>query len=180
MKEIGFEVYLTRPIERADLRTCLATILGRNQEVGDTQNQRLVTRHSVNEDRKSRVRFLLAEDNAVNQKVAMKILNNLGYRGDAVSNGREAVEALRRVPYDFVLMDCQMPEMDGYEATQEIRRQESEATRVPIIAMTAHAMKGDREKCLAAGMDDYITKPIRPQILAEVIERWLTKSERTT
>ena len=179
MKEIGFAAYLTRPIKQADLLTCLATILGRNPEESDLQSQPLVTRYSVNEDRKSRVRFLLAEDNPINQKLAMKILNNLGYRGDAVSNGKEAVEAFQQIPYDFVLMDCQMPELDGYEATVEIRRQESGETRVPIIAMTAHAMKGDREKCLTAGMDDYITKPVRPQILAEAIERWLTKPGRS-
>jgi PAS domain S-box-containing protein len=124
-------------------------------------------------------RILIADDNITNQKVALTILKKLGYRADAVATGKETVASLRRVPYDLILMDCQMPEMNGYEATAAIRDPQSAIANreIPTIALTAHAMSGEREKCLAAGMDDYIANPVQPLALAAVIEKWLPASE---
>ena len=123
----------------------------------------------------SKARILLAEDNITAQQVALRILAKLGLRADAVANGAEAVEALASIPYDLVLMDIQMPEMDGLEATRHIRNPNSAARnhRVPIIAMTANAMPGDRQKCLDAQMNDYVSKPVSPQALAAVLQQWL-------
>jgi CheY-like chemotaxis protein len=115
---------------------------------------------------------LVAEDNLVNQKVALKLLESLGCRVDVAANGRQAVEMVTRVPYDIVFMDCQMPEMDGEQATNEIRHQLTHRPRIPIIAMTASAMLGDRERCLAAGMDDYVPKPINKSDLSAALLRW--------
>jgi CheY-like chemotaxis protein/HPt (histidine-containing phosphotransfer) domain-containing protein len=124
--------------------------------------------------------LLLVEDNSMNQLVATKLLTKLGYEVAVAGNGIEALQAMSDAEYDAVLMDCQMPEMDGYAATREIRRREGETRRTPVIAMTAAAMQGDREACLAAGMDDYLTKPIRPDSLAEMLNRWVTPNEPPT
>jgi CheY-like chemotaxis protein/HPt (histidine-containing phosphotransfer) domain-containing protein len=129
----------------------------------------------------SQTRILIAEDNFINQKVALSIVEKLGYRGFAVGNGLEVIEALKSGTYSVILMDCQMPEMDGYETTERIRAATNEDyTSIPVIALTANAIKGDRERCLAAGMNDYLTKPIRTQELAKMLEKWLPKTTHST
>jgi signal transduction histidine kinase len=132
-------------------------------------------RRIINKKGRNPFRLLLADDNIVNQKVAVGLLEKAGIKADAVANGQAAIKALEMIAYDLVLMDMLMPEMDGIEATRQIRNAESKVLnrKVPIIAMTAHAMKGDREKCMAAGMDDYITKPLRPGILFRILEPYL-------
>ena len=174
MEEIGFAAYLTKPVKSAQLRDCLALAIGSKSSTAGGPSVPIITRHSVVEARKQKVRLLLAEDNITNQKVALKILEKAGYRAEAVFNGLEVLAALEKSPYDLILMDVQMPEMDGFEATGAIRRREKEkGGHMPVVAMTAHAMKGDRERCLEAGMDDYLSKPIQPKELIEVIERQL-------
>ncbi len=178
-KRAGIEAYLTKPITQSELYDALATVMGTSYQVADNDpkpDERLVTRHSIREVKaRSRVRVLVAEDNPVNQKVALRMLEKLGYQVDVVGDGREALEALEHSPYAAVLMDVQMPEMDGYEATAEIRRREGEELHTPVIAMTANAMQGDREKVLEAGMDDYVPKPVKSEELDAVLKRWLRK-----
>jgi signal transduction histidine kinase/CheY-like chemotaxis protein/HPt (histidine-containing phosphotransfer) domain-containing protein len=175
MEEIGFAAFLTKPARQSELLDCLTCVLGDTAAAKPAQS--IVTRHTVRELRRGRTRILLAEDNITNQQVALGILKKMGLRADAVANGAEAVKALESIPYDLVLMDVQMPEMNGFEATQHIRNPQSATPNIaiPIIAMTAHAMQGDRERCMEAGMNDYITKPVDPKALAEALERWLPK-----
>jgi signal transduction histidine kinase/HPt (histidine-containing phosphotransfer) domain-containing protein/ActR/RegA family two-component response regulator len=147
------------------------------ESLADSQDRQALTAkdHKPSGARKCAARILLAEDNSTNQQVALAILEMLGYQVDAVANGKEALAALRSFPYDLVLMDCQMPEMSGYEAATLIRDPKSGVCNpnIPIVALTAHAMKGDREECLAAGMDDYITKPVHHTTLAAALAKWL-------
>jgi two-component system sensor histidine kinase/response regulator len=117
--------------------------------------------------------ILIAEDNLINQKVIERMVQKLGYRADLVANGREALDALSQRSYGLVFMDCQMPEMDGFEACREIRSRDLGNTRIPIVAITANAMKGDRERCMAAGMDDYVSKPFKQDDLRAAIEKWI-------
>jgi len=142
---------------------------------------RIITRHTLAEDRKRKARILLAEDNIVNQKVTLKLLERMGYRADVVANGLEALKALETIPYTLVLMDVQMPEMDGIEATLQIRNGKwlIQNPDIPIIALTAHAMKRDREKFIEAGMNDYLAKPIEPDELAKSISRWAPANDGT-
>jgi two-component system sensor histidine kinase/response regulator len=168
---IGIGAYLTKPVDEADLYDCLVEVLG---EGAGKRAPHLVTRHSLRELRPPvAARVLVAEDNEVNQKVAVRILERLGYRVEVAEDGREALEACARTRYDAVLMDGQMPGMDGYEVTRRIRARERDGERLPIIAMTASAMKGDRERCLEAGMDDYVAKPVTPESLEAALRRWV-------
>lgn len=175
MEKIGFSAYLTKPVKMAKLHDCLAMITGANQKATKRRQNNIVTKYSLAELKKQNIRILLAEDNLVNQKVAIKFFGKLGYNVDVVSNGKEAIAALSIEKFDIVFMDCQMPEMNGYDASGEIRNTDSPVLdhHIPIIAMTANAMKGDREKCIKAGMDDYLAKPIKPQELSDMLEKWI-------
>ena len=136
----------------------------------------MITRYSLRDAREpgSSLKVLLAEDNLVNQRLAVRLLEKRGHRVVVASNGLEALAALKKETFELVFMDVQMPEMDGMEATAAIREEEKRSgEHVPVVALTAHAMKGDREKCLAAGMDGYLTKPIRPQELEEILEAYV-------
>ena len=172
-RQAGIEAYLTKPVRQSELYDCLVTVIGEPDEAASA-GAKLVTRHALREKRAAgRSRVLVAEDNPVNQKVAAHLLEARGLRVDLVSNGQEAIEALARAPYRLVFMDCQMPVRDGYETTAAIRAGERGARRTPIIAMTAGALPSDREKCLSAGMDDYIAKPITSAALDGLLGRWL-------
>ena len=169
-RELGIRAYLVKPIRQSELLESICQLL---QKTPQQQAESLVTRHSLREAKK-RQRILLAEDNAVNRTLAVRLLERRGYEVAIAVNGREAVAALEKESFDAVLMDVQMPEMDGFEATAAIRtKEESAGGHMPIIAMTAHALKGDEERCLAAGMDAYVSKPIRTNELFATIERVL-------
>jgi PAS domain S-box-containing protein len=177
MAELGFAGYLVKPARQSDLFDCLAAVLAGAAAAQPVRP--IVTRHAIREMRRGALRILLAEDNITNQQVALGILGKLGLRADAVADGAEAIDALESVAYDLVLMDVQMPQMDGFEATRHVRDPHSAVRNhdIPIIAMTAHAMQGDRQRCLDAGMNDYITKPVSPQALAETLTRWLPSED---
>ena len=181
LRQIGFTGYLTKPVRRAILYDCLVQALtqaGSQRREGERppeEAKAAITPRARRSAAQGSQRILLVEDNATNQLVALSMLEKLGYRAGAVANGLEAIAALRSIPYDLVLMDCQMPEMDGFEATRRIRSGEASVLnpQVPIIAMTAYAMKGDRERCLEVGMDDYVPKPVQLDDVAAALERWL-------
>jgi two-component system sensor histidine kinase/response regulator len=168
-QEVGVAAYLLKPIRQPELREAIARVLGKNEQEGAIP---LVTRFSLQQAREPAafLRVLVAEDNPVNQRLAVRLLEKRGHRVQVAVNGREALQALDRDEFDLVLMDVQMPEMDGVEATAAIREKEKgSGLHLPIIALTANAMKGDREKYLASGMDGYLAKPIRPLELDELL-----------
>ncbi|MEO6203826.1 MAG: response regulator [Mycobacteriales bacterium] len=164
--EAGVAGYLTKPVRSAQLHGVLVTVLGRSAA-------RIKDVVTMEHPAVRGTRLLLAEDNPVNQKVAQLTLQRLGYDVDVVSDGEQALAALASASYDAVLMDCQMPVMDGFAATQELRLREAAGRHTPVIALTASAMASDRERCLEAGMDDYVSKPIRSEDLAVVLQRWV-------
>jgi CheY-like chemotaxis protein len=171
-EQAGIDAFLTKPARLADLYDCLAALL----EPGGDESPGLITesvRYSFTEaPPASKQRLLVVDDNPVNQRVAVRMLEKMGHVVDVADNGIGALAALARVKYDAVLMDCQMPEMDGFEATREIRRREGSDRHTIVIAMTAGAMAGDQEKCLMAGMDAYLSKPVKADKLAEMITLW--------
>jgi len=202
-RQAGISAYLSKPARQSELYNCLAAVMGKT---ADTSSSQLVTRHSLAETKgQFHAHVLLAEDTLVNQEVAREMLKGVGCQVDVVANGLEAVEAVSATSYDLIFMDCQMPEMDGYEATGIIRKKEEKKLkaqsskeegasptgsskptstiqcaasrkRIPIIALTAHAMEGDREQCLTAGMDDFLTKPFTPDKLHTTLKRWLPRA----
>jgi len=181
MESLGCVGYLLKPIKQAQLYSLLETVLG--QPKTQEEKPAFITRHTISELEKRKpanqeIHILLAEDNYINRKVAINLLQRAGYTVDVVENGQRAVEAVKNTPYHLVLMDVQMPEMDGFEATKLIRDHESSVRHTPIIAMTANAMKGDREKCLEAGMDDYVAKPLEPEKVFSAIHRWTQSAPR--
>jgi CheY-like chemotaxis protein len=174
-RELGVAAYLLKPVRKSDLRDAIARVLGVREPTGAVQPK---TAMFLQAGRDSAVclRVLLAEDNPVNQLLVQRLLEKRGHSVVVASTGLEALDILQRENVDVVLMDIQMPEMDGLEATKAIRSRESDGRpRMPVIALTAHAMKGDREKCLAAGMDAHLSKPIRPAELDEVLEKYLAR-----
>ena len=175
-REAGLNAYLTKPVKQSDLFDTMMAAFGARQE--ENRKPELITRHLLREKRRG-IRILLAEDNLVNQKLAVRLLEKAGFKVTVAADGREAVEAFDKHSFDLVLMDIQMPGMGGFEATAVIReREKALGRRTPIVAMTAHAMEGDRQLCLDAGMDDYIPKPVRPKELFEVIERLVPRGGR--
>jgi two-component system, sensor histidine kinase and response regulator len=167
-REMGLEGYLTKPVSQSELLDAVLRAVGSKRPQAKPT---LVTRHLLREEGRS-LRILLAEDNVVNQILASRLLERQGHKVVTVGNGRAALERLEKGTFDLILMDIQMPEMDGFEATAKIREKEAATgTHLPVIAMTAHTMEGDRERCLAAGMDGYISKPIRAEDLIDAIKR---------
>jgi CheY-like chemotaxis protein len=176
LKEAGIVECLLKPVKQSRLYNCLMRVGQRITRPAEPCEHRARPAMRLATTNGTAMRILLAEDNTINQRVTQGQLQKLGYTAEIVANGRQVLEALERHSYDIILMDGQMPEMEGYEATRQIRKREaagkSSQKHVYIIALTANAMEGDREKCLTAGMDDYLSKPVRAEELAEALERW--------
>ena len=178
-KESGFDGFLSKPIHREKLFQMMVRLIGEddvNDKDTEGARKKIITQYSLREEMKHSMCILLVEDNPVNQRLTKMMLTKAGYRVTVADNGKEAVEQYMAAPKDFdlIFMDVQMPEMDGLEAAKLIRGKGFDT--VPIVAMTAHAMKGDKEKCLEAGMNDYITKPIKRELVFEVLEKWFWKN----
>lgn len=167
-EELGCSGYLLKPVRQQELIDAILAVLGD----GKNAKKPFITRHKLVENHVDHCHILLVEDNPINRKLALVLLQKAGYQVDWVENGIQAVQSVTQKDYNLILMDVQMPEMDGFEATQLIRKNEANEKHVPIIAMTAYALKGDREKCLAAGMDDYLAKPIDPEEMLSKIKKW--------
>ncbi|MBF0217174.1 MAG: response regulator [Candidatus Omnitrophica bacterium] len=179
LEALGFSGYLVKPVRRDRLFECLRMSIGRKKlgERGITPPKEIITAYTIRERKKEKIRILVVEDNKTNQDVAVAILGKLGYRSDVAANGEEAIKMLEMISYDLVLMDCQMPVMDGYTASGEIRKMGPAVRDVTIVAMTANALAGDREKCLNAGMTDYISKPVSPADIMKILAKYLPKDK---
>jgi CheY-like chemotaxis protein/HPt (histidine-containing phosphotransfer) domain-containing protein len=179
IRSAGIALCLTKPVKQSRLYDAIVTVMSGNDVAGETEIPPIPAQDAVTTSSTPSVpahgRILIAEDNPVNQKVLVRQLGKMGYSADAVANGIEVLQALARIDYDVVLMDCQMPEMDGYAACRQLRERENGGTHIPVIALTAHAMEGDRDKCLAAGMDDYISKPVDVEELKRKLAHWLAR-----
>jgi len=182
ISEAGFAAYLVKPVRQSQVMNTLASVWGRQGETGGNKDaeshakaeqEAAVKSSAAAEVHPVRARVLLAEDNAVSQKIATLMLEKLGCRVDRAANGLEVLQMIDLLPYDVVFMDCELPELDGYRAAGAIREREGSGRHVPVIAMTAHAMAGDRARCLNAGMDDYISKPVRQGDLRNALNRWV-------
>ena len=172
-RSAGIHGYLSKPVRRSQLHNCIATVLG----LKTIDESTMVTRHSMADDEvkvRRNQHILVVDDNDVNQVVAQGMLEKLAYNVELVGNGEQAIQALEHGRYDLILMDCQMPVLDGYEATRRIRAAENGGQHIPIVALTANAMAGDAEKCFAAGMDDYLAKPFEYEALCEKLSKWLS------
>ena len=178
-KEVpGIDAWLVKPAKESQLMKALATAWVKRSRTGARPPSWINTPagpYLADRFAGSGIRVLIAEDNVVNQRVAVLMLHKLGLRADVAGNGLEAVQMSAMAPYDLILMDCQMPEMDGYAAAREIRRREGASRHVNIIAMTAEAMAGARDRCLESGMDDYIPKPVRMEDLCAVLQKWFAQ-----
>jgi CheY-like chemotaxis protein len=178
--ELGFAGYLLKPVAQRDLVDCLLLALAVRIEDWHSQTLPIITQQQLRTQRgREKLRILVAEDNVVNQKVAVRTLEKLGYRVDVAKDGQEAVLAWDSGRYDLILMDCAMPGVDGYEATRQIRSREHGEQHIPIVALTAHAIKGAELECRAAGMDEYITKPIDRERLEACLDRLLNDANVT-
>jgi CheY-like chemotaxis protein/HPt (histidine-containing phosphotransfer) domain-containing protein len=179
LKSQGCAGYLLKPVKQSQLREAISLVLGQEEASPEKVTTSFITRHVITEQKSQSSRILVAEDNDINRKLIAKLFSLKGYSIDTVENGIQAVEAVKTGDYSLLLMDVQMPEMDGFEATRAIRSLETGSQHIPIIAMTAHALQGDRERCLDAGMDDYLSKPIVPEDVFAVVNKWLTEARKS-
>lgn len=177
-EELGFSAYISKPVDKNLLEDCLKAVMCVKSDPSTPSPISIITRHSIAENKKHSTKILVVEDNDTNMIVAKTLLSKLGFNADEARNGKEALDKFISCHYDIILMDCLMPVMDGFEATQRIRALENPNQHTMIIAMTANAMQGDREKCIAAGMDDFISKPIDPVALAETFKKYLNSVSR--
>jgi CheY-like chemotaxis protein len=171
IQQLGFCAAFQKPVRQAVLKRALQKLWGSAQQASRHGKENLSA--PTNGRTGPGTRILIAEDNIVNQMLVKRMVEKLGHKVEVMANGCETLDALSLIEYDLILMDCQMPVMDGYQATREIRKRETEGTHLPIVAMTANTWDDEKERCLAAGMDDYITKPIRMEALIKVIQRWI-------